>query len=94
MFFLGEYDLTKKNPVPLNCAPEILFSTFCGHFTDRGFLSTQKLARKNYKVPPIKMVTNKAIMAYNSGNTAKIMVLLNKLCPPPIPLIPSAQIFD
>lgn len=32
-----------------------------------------------YKVPPIKIVTSKAMIAYNSGNTAKIIVLLKRL---------------
>ena len=51
-------------------------------------------AAKNhfYNVPPIKIVTNNAIIAYNSGNTARIMVLLKRLWPLPMPLIPSAQI--
>lgn len=41
--------------------------------------------------PQTKINTNKAKIAYNSGNTAKTIVIPNTLCPEPMAAIPLAQ---
>ena len=43
------------------------------------------------RVPPIRITTSKAKIAYNSGNTAITIVAPNTLWPAPTPAIPFAQ---
>ena len=57
----------------------------------RGKVNTLKNSEDYAKADPIKKVAAKATIAYNSGNTAKINVLPNTLCPCPIAAIPLAQ---
>ena len=70
---------------------ESLYQQKKASITESLFLYSYFLNYATGSVPPIRITTNKAKIAYNSGNTAITIVAPNTLWPAPTPAIPLAQ---